>query len=213
MMFGNVDEWAKHFKRHDQRLVERICEILPTCIAAMPENPLEDDITINLLDRFHLDAAIRGMFHHWEYQFEPFGHDGNGIAFSKGKIDFVVCWDQDRDRYLAYEAKRLNVPTDNGGRASLATPYVKEGLVRFVTEQYSEGLPVGCMLGYVLDGDIPWVHPKVNNAITDNSALVGLLSGPNAIDTIATATRFETEHQRPNSNGNITIRHALVPCC
>lgn len=213
MILGNVDEWTAHFKRYDERLIERICEILPVCIAAMPDNPIEDEITINLLDRFYFDPAIRGMFHHWEYQFEPFGYDKNGIAFSKGKIDFVVCWDQDRDNYLAYEAKRLNVPTSTGGRTSLATAYVTEGLVRFITEQYSEGLPVGCMLGYVLDGDVPWVRPRVINAITNNSNLVGLVSGPDALNTIGTSARFETKHQRHNNGGVISIQHSLVPCC
>ena len=213
MILGSADDWTGHFKRHDERLLERICEILPDCIAAMPENPLEDDITINLIDRFHLDAVIRRLFHHWQYQFEPFGHDENGVAFSKGKIDFVVCWDQNREKYLAYEAKRLNVTTKSGSTSSLATAYVTEGLVRFVTEQYSEGLPVGCMLGYVLDGNVGSVKPKIEKAVADNSELVGLLAGPDDLPAIASATRLTSDHERENSGGNITVRHALVPCC
>ena len=213
MILGSADEWAGHFKRHDERLLERICEILPECIAAMPENAYEDDITINLVDRFHLDEVIRGIFHHWEYQFEPFGHDVNGVAFSKGKIDFVVCWDQDREKYLAYEAKRLNVKTKNGSTSSLAYAYVTQGLVRFVTEQYSEGLPVGCMLGYVLDGNTASVKPKIVQAVGTNSELVGLVVGPDDLPQIGSATRMTSDHQRPNGGGSITVRHALVPCC
>ena len=212
-MLGSADEWVEHFKRHDERLIERICEILPTCIAAMPDNPHEDDITINLIDRFHLDSVIRRIFHHWEYQFEPFGHDENGVAFSKGKIDFVVCWDQDREKYLAYEAKRLNVKSKRGSTSSLATAYVTQGLVRFVTEQYSKGLPVGCMLGYVLDGNTSSVKPKILQAVSTNSQLVGLVVGPDDLPTIGSATRMTSEHQRQNNAGNITIHHALVPCC
>ena len=213
MILGSADDWAGHFKRHDERLLERICEILPICIAAMPKNPNEDDITINLLDRFYLDAVIRKLFHNWEYQFEPRGHDENGVAYSKGKIDFVVFWDQDQRKYLAYEAKRLNVMTKSGSISSLATAYVTQGLVRYVTEQYSEGLPVGCMLGYVLDGNIASVKPKIEKAVADNSELIGLLSGPDDLPAIASATRLTSDHQRQNEGGNITVRHALIACC
>ena len=52
--------------------------------------------------------------------------------------------------------KRLNVPRDDG-RRSLAKKCVMDGLSRFTTGQYSENLPVGCMLGYVLDGDVKYV--------------------------------------------------------
>ena len=145
MILGEGGAWLAHFKRYDERLLERICILLPSCIEALGENPKEDDITFNLTNRFHLDADVRQLFHHWEFQFEPQGQDANGAYFSKGKIDLAMFWDLDRDKYLAYEAKRLNVKGQSGV-SSLATPYVKEGVVRFVTEQYSEGLPVGCML-------------------------------------------------------------------
>jgi hypothetical protein len=212
VIVGDVGAWAENFKRYDERLLERICEILPQCIAALGDNPIEDQITINLVDRFHLDETIRKMFHHWEYQFEPFGHDEKGAAFSKGKIDFVVCWDTEREKYLAYEAKRLNVPTSVGGTSSLATVYVTEGLVRFVKEQYSVGLPVGCMLGYVLDGKVTNVQPKIHAAISKNSKLVGLTDGPKALVPVGTASRFSSVHVRDGSGTHIDIQHALVPC-
>ncbi|GAA0464761.1 hypothetical protein GCM10009096_01560 [Parasphingorhabdus litoris] len=177
----------------------------------MGENPGEDQITINLIARFHLDETIRKIFHHWEYQFEPFGEDESGASFSKGKIDFAVFWDLEREKYLAYEAKRLNVTSKNGF-ASLATVYVTEGLIRFVTEQYSEGLPVGCMIGYVIDGNIASVHPKIEKAISDKSTLVGLISGPTDLPSIAKSTRFETDHKRKKGSSKINIRHALVSC-
>ena len=86
-----------------------------------------------------------------EFQYEPFGYQSDGTAYSKGRIDMAVLLDQDRERYLAYECKRLNL-THSSRRSSLATLYVTKGLHRFVTEQYAEKLPVGYMLGYVLDG-------------------------------------------------------------
>ena len=85
--------------------------------------------------------------------------------------------------------------------------------MRFVTEQYSEGLPVGCMLGYVLDGNFSELPGRLDTAISDNSTLIGLISGPTDLPSIENARRFETEHNRQNDGGQITVRHALVPCC
>lgn len=212
MIIGISDAWVKHFKRHDERLLERICAILPDCIAVLGNNPHEDAITLNLVTRFHKDKIIRRLFHYWEYQFEPHGIDIHGAAYSKGQIDFALFWDTDREQYLAYEAKRLNVSTQKG-TASLATPYIKQGVLRFVTEQYSKDLPVGCMLGYVLDGNITSIYPKVTKAIKENAKLIGLLLPSKPLPMISTAKRFESTHEREQSGGYINIRHALVPCC
>ena len=114
MISKNIEDWADYFKRYDERLLERICEILPVCIAAMHDNPHEDDITINLIYRLRLDTAAREIFHHYEYQFEPFGFDEKGIAYSKGRIDFAAFWNKDPEKYLAYEVKRLKHQDDDG---------------------------------------------------------------------------------------------------
>lgn len=211
MILGDGGAWLDHFRRYDERLLERICVILPACIAALGDNPQEDDITLNLVGRFHHDAGVRRLFHHWEFHFEPHSKGADGAYFSKGQIDFAVFWDLDRERYLAYEAKRLNVKS-RSGTTSLATPYVKEGVVRFVTEQYSQGLPLGCMLGYVLDGNLGVIPGKLKKALNDNQTLVGLVSGPTALPSIGSSHRFETDHDRQNDGGRINIRHALVPC-
>ena len=124
MISKNIEDWADYFKRYDERLLDRICEILPVCIAAMHDNPHEDDITINLIYRLRLDTAARELFHHYEYQFEPFGFDEKGVAYSKGRIDFAAFWNKDPEKYLAYEVKRLNIRTTTGNTRSLAREYV-----------------------------------------------------------------------------------------
>ena len=73
--------------------------------------------------------------------------------------------------------KRLNVPRDDG-RRSLAKKYVMDGLSRFTTGQYSENLPVGCMLGYVLDGDVKSVASSVQAKIIEHREHVALLLHP-----------------------------------
>src|SRR3546814_17127279 len=66
---------------------------------------------------------------------------------------------------------------NSGNRSSLATVYVTEGMMRFMTEQYAEQLPVGCMLGYVLDGDVPFSLQKLTSAIIAHADRKRVVSG------------------------------------
>lgn len=210
MVVGDPSEWAIHFNSIDDRVMARIEALWPQCLAVLPSNPEEDKITINLRSLLVKDAEARCIFHHLEYQFEPEGFTANGLAFSKGKIDLAVLLDQGCTHYLAYECKRLNV-VNGGARQSLATQYVNEGVRRFITEQYAEGLPVGCMLGYVLDGDLPFASVSVRNAIDTNKNGIGLKAGPVTMFHLGVAERFSTDHLRPGSGSPIHVRHSLLP--
>lgn len=137
MLVGDVQGWADSFVTFDDRFLERIAEAWPVCMSVLPAQPGEDDITINLVDRLTKDAIVRRICHWVEYQFEPFGLAADGSKYSKGIIDIAVLFDWERDRYLAYECKRLNV-VNSGSRSSLATVYVSQGMMRFMTEQYAE---------------------------------------------------------------------------
>lgn len=210
MVVGDPSYWAAHFTSIDDRLLLRMVAVWPRCVAALPADPIEDVITTNLAHLLGKDAEARKLFHWLEYQFEPFGFTPEGLAFSKGKIDMAVLLDQERERYLAYECKRLNV-SYNGSRQSLATDYVKDGVLRFITEQYAEGLPVGCMLGYVLDGDTQFALSRVHSAIETNKSRLGLAGAPNAGVAIESVERFFTNHLRPATKHEIQVRHAFLP--
>lgn len=107
---------------------------------------------------------------------------------------------------MAYECKRLNV-INGGSRSSLATLYVTQGMMRFLTEQYAEQLPVGCMLGYVLDGDVPFARSRIADAIGGHVPLA-LAEGPTPLAAIEQTERFRTTHTRPTGS-KIELRHAL----
>ena len=156
--------------------------------------------------------AVR-KFARVEYHFKPFRCDGDDRVESLGEIDFVAWatggWP--RDAYLAYECKRLNVPTRRG-RRSLAPEYVKDGVCRFVTEQSSEDLPFACMLGYVLDGRVSAAEQDVQAAMLSRAALVGLANGPTQSVWWQTSVHFATAHARTRSPSAILIQHSLVSC-
>ena len=210
MALGDPAHWADRFKSLDTRLLERVVAVWPRCLSILSGQPHEDTITINLVKLLSKDPQARRLFHWLEYQYEPFGYTAQGAAYSKGKIDMAVLLDQDRERYLAYECKRLNV-VYNGIRRSLAGPYVTEGLLRFITEQYAEDLPVGCMLGYVLDGDVPFALSKVRAQITARKSDIALVRFPPPHRPAGILRRFSSFHDRLSSGGAIEIRHALLP--
>lgn len=206
MLVGDVQGWVDNFVSFDDRFLERVAAAWPPCMAVLPEQPSEDDITINLVDRLAKDVVVRRMCHWVEYQFEPFGLAADGSKYSKGIIDIAVLFDWERERYLAYECKRLNV-INGRNRSSLATVYVTQGMMRFLTEQYAERLPVGCMIGYVLDGDVPFARSRIAHAIGGHVPLA-LAEGPTPLATIETIERFRTRHTRPTGS-QIELRHAL----
>ena len=210
MLVGDPSAWAARFRTLDVRFLERVVAVWPSCVAVLPDDPSEDTITENLVAKVLMDAQARRLFHYLEYHYEPFGYTPDGRAFSKGEVDMAVLLDQRRDRYLAYECKRLNVPR-NGGTRSLATEYVTEGLCRFVTGKYADGLPVGCMLGYVLDGDAAGARDKVLAAIGAKQDDVGLLGKPAHQASIGALPRFSSHHERVQGGDEIEVRHALLP--
>ncbi len=86
-----------------------------------------------------------------------------------------------------------------------------EGLVRFIAGQYAENLPVGCMLGYVLDGDVAHAASRVRAKIDECDQDIALVMGPRDEAAIGVATRFYSRHRRRSNGGEIEIRHALLP--
>lgn len=210
MILGNSTNWLAEFKGFDARFIERLCYILPETIQTLGPNPEEDDITHNLRMRFHLDPTLRRMFHSWETQFEPPGLANTQRHVRNGIIDLVLFWSQDPTRYLAYEAKRLSVTMPSGFQA-LSGKYVSDGLARYVTEKYAEGLPFGGMLGYVLDGDLSTASTRIGKALATKSALLALQAGPEALPVVAAALRFQTRHLRQNGR-QIDVVHSLVSC-
>jgi hypothetical protein len=84
----------------------------------------------------------------------------------KGRVDirFVYAFNCREDVYFAFECKRLHVPAGKSHK-SLATEYVKEGMMRFVTGQYASKLRHGGMIGYVMSGDIKKAVEKVKKSV------------------------------------------------
>lgn len=211
MLVGDAKDWTARFRNLDVRFLERVVAVWPRCRAVLPQNAHEDTITMNLVEVLSKDRKARRLFHYLEFHYEPLGYTTEGLAYSKGQIDMAVLLDQERGRYLAYECKRLNVGRRSGGTQSLATEYIKEGVVRFVTEKYAADLPVGCMLGYVMDGNVTTARLKVGAALDALKGEIGLVGTVTDGQSGGAIMRFLSHHQRTLNGSTIEIRHALLP--
>jgi hypothetical protein len=130
-----------------------------------------------------------------------------GVAQVGGYLDISILFFIGKSRpYLAVECKRLNVTGTDGYCRSLATEYVEEGMMRFVTEQYASEWPLGGMIGYVMDGDVASAYSSVRGRIEERAS--DLRCDGLEIREIQPPAKFSTIHSRVA--GTIELRHYLL---
>ena len=198
MTVGTSTLWLDNFIDVDKKLMECVERVWPEVVSRLSSTDLEDKITERLVDVLRKQREVWELGH-LDIQFKLRGEDKLGDFTTKGIIDIVLFLDPSFQKYIAYEAKRLNI-VDSGGKrkASQAGKYLEEGVVRYVTAQYSERLPYGCMLGYVMDGDQAFAFQKIASAIDSRKELLNI----NSTDIkphCAYYTEFETVHARESS--------------
>jgi len=150
----------------------------------------EDHITVHLVQALRRTKKVPGRI---EYQHELLVEDANGNVSLSSSIDFVLTVGDDEEVYLAYECKRLNVPYAARVR-NLCVPYVKEGLMRFVTGQYSNGLPMAAMIGYVMNGDNRRARRGLRKVMKVSAATLGLTAEQDHTLVPGALTRFSSTH-------------------
>lgn len=115
----------------------------------------------------------------------------------------------DEDVYLAYECERLNVPYQTGV-ANLCGAYVEDGLMRFVTGQYSNGLPIAMMIGYVMNGNNIRARQGLRRAMKARIATLGLTAEQDYPSLPGAPTRFRSTHTC-RSGRCMEVEHLLLP--
>ena len=194
MLTGDLDAWLPHFQGIEERIADAVEAAWPVCIAPLQakKNMLthEDHITEHLVKSLIRTKRVPGRI---ISQYELLAEDDGGNVWAPSKIDFVVTIGDDEDVYLACECKRLNVPYEKGLRP-LVGEYVDEGLMRFVTGQYSNGLPLAMMLGYVMNAKSDVAKRGVERILARRSATIGLRSQRDAPVISGRPIRFYTTH-------------------
>jgi len=129
------------------------------------------------------------------------GHD------ELSELDIRFTWDDYRpNSYLAVEAKRLR-----GMVATLAGPYVEEGVMDFISGKYSRGHNYGIMLGYVLSKPINKAISAVKDALQKRKGMTNETSSFEMDMLINYPLIYTSAHaQKNDERTKIIIFHAFV---
>lgn len=210
MLAGSPDAWLAHFRSLGEQMSEAIEVAWPICIRPLQAKKgamtHEDHITVHLVKALRRTKKVPGRI---EYQQELLVEDANGNTSLSSSIDFVLTVGDDEDVYLAYECKRLNVPYAARVR-NLCVPYVKDGLMRFVTGQYSNSLPMAMMIGYVMNGDNGRARLGLRKVMKARTATLSLTAEQDHPSVPGAPTRFRTTHTCKHGH-SMEVEHQLLP--
>jgi len=194
MLEGSLEAWLPHFRSIEERFSDAIEVAWPVCIGPLQlkKNAMthEDHITEHLVQSLIRTKAIPGRI---IYQYTLLVQDEHDNVSVSSNIDFVLTVGDDEDVYLACECKRLNVPYKSGVRGFVGE-YVDEGLMRFVKGQYSNGLPLAMMLGYVMNGRPDRARRGLRHAMAFRATATRLQSIVDAPLVAGRPLRFHTTH-------------------
>jgi len=209
MIAGDIAEWRNHFRSLEERMADAIEAAWPICIAPLQPKKgnmtHEDPITNHLVETLIKTKKVPGRIIP-QYSLLTTAVDGSVTLSSN--IDFVVTIGDDEDVYLACECKRLNVPYKSGTRG-LVGKYVDDGLMRFVSGQYSNGLPLAMMLGYVMNAHLIRARRGLRRAMIVRSKTINLKSTKDNVVIAGRPLRFFTTHGCI-AGQDIEISHTLL---
>lgn len=128
------------------------------------------------------------------------------------EVDFSFYFNtfpRDQRRYLAVEAKRLR-----GRGASLASTYVKQGVLRFVKGKYSLGHDHAVMLGYVVVPPFVSAIDKVKAAMDGHAHETHERTGfsPNTFFGPYPST-YVSRHEQIGAGRPFTLVHLIADLC
>ncbi|MFH1747236.1 MAG: hypothetical protein ABIG44_09365 [Planctomycetota bacterium] len=181
----------------------------------------EDDITNALCSALRANRTVRQL---------PFYVDTQMVELDPaagqdlGRLDIAfrptgLSGPPNESLYFCLECKRLNVPM-NGRIRTYASEYVRHGMIRFVSGQYSRAVRHGGMLGYVLDSKVQAAINSIATIVQRQCTLLGMdppgklqLSSKVPLSWIV-ADRVdarETHHRRKHDSAFFLIHHLFVP--
>jgi hypothetical protein len=207
-IIGDSERWAAALLDAYSTVAEVIATVWPACRAIRHAGRTENYITRRLIRRIRRDERIRDSFLQVDSQRELLDDNPDIDSGPQGYLDISILFWVGRDNLgLAIECKRLNVRNKKGERDSQAHEYVRKGMMRFVTGQYALDLPLGGMIGYVMDGDTAFAFSAIKAKIQADAAL--LACDLSRSRDLAPPESFLTMHNR--SPIPIELRHILLP--
>jgi hypothetical protein len=163
LVHGNIDPWADTFP---EALVPGILDVVIAAWAKFSQ-PHRLEVEETITRRFRNTLRQERDFRELPVRLDrECWLDDEESAEVLGRLDLrlTAAGQVREDVYFVFECKRLNVPFPSG-KKSLASDYVEDGMMRFVTSQYASGQETGGMLGYVMDGQTNTAIRAVEQAI------------------------------------------------
>ncbi len=122
------------------------------------------------------------------------------------EIDIKFTWNVFHpNSYLAVQGKRLY-----GTGATLAGPYVEEGVMDFIDGKYSRGHKYGIMLGYVLSKPIENATSAVKDALQERKEITNEIFSFKVDKLIDYQWIYKSGHAQKNNGMTINIYHIFV---
>jgi hypothetical protein len=209
MLTGDPAEWLLQFRSLEERMAQAVEAAWPICIKPLQvkKNTMthEDHITNHLVDALRRTKMVPGLI---IPQYKLMTIAANQLVSLSSSIDFVLTIGDDEEIYLACECKRLNVPYKSGLKG-LVGEYVVDGLMRFVTGQYSSGLPLAMMLGYVMNARSDRARRGLGRAMKYRAGMIKLKSAADTPLVAGKPIRFVTTHTCAAGH-DIEISHTLL---
>lgn len=212
MIVGDPDIWSDTFP---EELVPRVLDLVTETWASF-EKPGPSDHEVPTTRRFKHALKQAKDLQRLPVRLErEAAEDDPHTGAELGRIDlkFLPAVSAREEVYFALECKRLNA-TENGRRRPLASEYVTEGVLRFVTGQYAGFVLHGGMIGYVLDGRtddaVRLVEQNIGTRATDLCMNVPATLDRSRLRPDADHIR-ETNHNLPLSR-RFTLHHLFLEC-
>ena len=137
---------------------------------------------------------------------------------TKGRIDILLypTYTTKEDVYFAFECKRLRIQYNSKITANTSEYVGSDGMMCFITEQYSKDLSSGGMIGYVMDGKVNLAIQSVKKAIDNKRIKLCMTAG----DSLSSSSILpdessvkETIHNLPARSGNgflLTLKKSMI---
>ncbi|MCC9645202.1 hypothetical protein LOC71_23230 [Rhodopirellula sp. JC740] len=132
----------------------------------------------------------------------------------QGRMDIAfIPTVPDESIYFALECKRVNARQANNKTRRYFSEYVTEGLMRFVTGQYSQAVRHGGMLAFALDGDVKGTMKGVVKNIIEKREQLKLVRGEVGTSRYVPTNEYvrETRHSRSVAAGDVLVQHFFLP--
>ena len=214
-LIGSLDPAFNPFS--DAYLSEMLAAVVSAWSRMKPPGTreIEDRITYRLCGRLLNDPQFADLPYDVSCQHWLLGLDGELL----GRLDLRFKHRHSHRDYFAFESKRLHV-TYPAGRfsAEYATYAGEEGMMAFLEGEYSKGIAVGGMLGYVMDSkcDVAWTGlvqnidlQKITLKLIPGSSLVKSNLSEDVANGVNGAHLGETEHDLQTHH--LRLFHLLLP--